>query len=75
MDFSLSEEQNAIQALARQIFSDRVSDEGLRAFEKGDDPFDRRLWEQLAASQLLGIAVGEQWGGMGLGMLELCLLL
>ena len=75
MDFSLSEEQTAIQELARQILSDRVTDEGLREFERGDDDFDHKLWAQLAESGLLGIALDEGSGGMGLGVLELALLL
>ena len=40
MDFSLSEEQTAIQELARQIFSDAVSDESLRAVDKSEAVFD-----------------------------------
>ncbi|MCA9511023.1 MAG: acyl-CoA/acyl-ACP dehydrogenase [Myxococcales bacterium] len=75
MDFSLSEEQTAIQELARQIFSDAVSDESLRAVDKSEAVFDTALWKQLAEANLLGIAVDEAQDGMGMGLLELCLLL
>ena len=75
MDFSLTEEQTSIQDLARQIFSDRVTDDVLREFEKSDAPFDQELWRQLAESQLLGIAFDESVDGMGLGLFELSLVL
>ncbi len=75
MDFSLADDQTAIQELARQIFSDRVSDESRREFEKGDARYDAELWGELARANLLGVALDEACDGMGLGMLELCLLL
>lgn len=75
MNFSLSEDQIAIQELAKQIFTNGTSDEGLRAFEKSDARFDTQLWQQLADSNLLGIALDESVDGMGLGLLELCLVL
>ncbi|MDJ0849470.1 MAG: acyl-CoA dehydrogenase family protein [Myxococcota bacterium] len=75
MDFSLAEDQTAIQDLARQIFSDRVTDESRRDFEKGEAVYDAELWGDLARANLLGVAIDEACDGMGLGMLELCLLL
>jgi acyl-CoA dehydrogenase len=36
---------------------------------------DRELWAELARANLLGIALPEEVGGSGLGILELCLLL
>ncbi len=75
MDFSLAEDQTAIQDLARQIFSDRVTDDSRRDFEKGEAVYDADLWAELARANLLGVALDEDCDGMGLGMLELCLLL
>ena len=51
MDFSLSEEQTAIQDLAKQIFRGAVSDESLRGVAKSEAPFDAGLWKQLAEVQ------------------------
>ena len=39
------------------------------------DFFDRASWAALAESNLLGLAIAEEHGGMGMGFLELCLLL
>ena len=75
MDFQFTEDQNAIRDLASQIFSDRASDEFLLEFDRGDETYDTQLWAILAEQGLLGIAVPESAGGIGLGLIELCLLL
>lgn len=75
MDFSFSDDQNAIRDLAHQIFTDRVSDEFLLGFDRNDDVYDDVLWNTLAEQGLLGIVIPEQFGGTGLGFTELCLML
>jgi alkylation response protein AidB-like acyl-CoA dehydrogenase len=72
MDFSYSDEQQAIFDLAKQILEDGTPQERLREIECADGPrFDRDLWKTLADSGLLGIAVPEEYGGGGLGFLEI----
>lgn len=75
MDFSFSDDQNAIRDLAYQIFTDRATDEFMLAFSRGDETYDDALWQTLAEQGLLGIAVPESAGGTGLGLVELCLIL
>jgi acyl-CoA dehydrogenase len=75
MDFSLSEEQVAVRELAEQIFQGSVSVESVKAIEASEDRVDRELWQALADANLLGIALPEDVGGSGLGVVELCLLL
>lgn len=75
MDFALTEEQEAIVGLARQIFTDRGEPEHLKEVEAGAEWFDRDLWAELAKSELLGIALPEADGGGGFGFLEAALLL
>lgn len=75
MDFSLNEDQLAIQALAAQIFEDRVTDDYLAQYYGGDHVYDHDLWILLAEQGLLGIAIPEAHGGSGMGFAELCLLL
>jgi len=76
MDFSFSEEQEAVRELADRIFTDLSTQERLREMETGDDQerFDRRLWAELASAGLLGISLPEDVGGAGLGFLETGLL-
>ncbi len=76
MDFSLSEEQEAVRDLAERIFSDLSTHERLREIElePDGDYFDRKLWSELSSAGLLGIALPEDVGGAGLGFLETGLL-
>jgi alkylation response protein AidB-like acyl-CoA dehydrogenase len=76
MDFSFSEEQEAVRELADRIFTDLSTQERLREMETGadGDRFDRKLWSELASAGLLGIALPESVGGAGLGFLETGLL-
>ncbi len=69
MDFSLTEEQQAVLELARQIFADYSAPEQLRGLERQDDPqgpFDASLWAALAEAGLLSIGIPEAYGGAGL---------
>ena len=74
MDFSLSDEQLELRKLARQILVDRCDNEQLREIESRDDRFDEKLWRGLGEAGLLGIGIGEAYGGMDLGFESLCLL-
>ncbi len=74
MDFRFTEEQDALRELAREIFENEVTPERLKEVETAGEFFDRALWARLAETNLLGLAVPEAQGGMGMGFLELCLL-
>jgi alkylation response protein AidB-like acyl-CoA dehydrogenase len=75
MDFSLSEDQVALQDLAHQILTEQATHERLTALEAaGGSVYDDALWKQLAAAGLTGIAVPEEHGGAGLGFLELAVI-
>ncbi len=75
MDFSYSEEQQAVRALASQIFSDHATHERLLELERSGEWFDMELWSLLADANLTSVAVPEAQGGGGLGILELCVVL
>jgi alkylation response protein AidB-like acyl-CoA dehydrogenase len=75
VDFSFSEEQEAVRDLTQQILGERVTHERLKEIEAGTEHFDRETWLELAKANLLGIAIPEDVGGSGLGFIELCLLL
>lgn len=80
MDFSLSEEQQAIGDLARQILEDQVTPDRLKEVEAAaaaghGDGVDRKTWIELAKANLLGVALPEAGGGSGLGYLAACVVL
>ena len=75
MDFALTEDQEAVVELARQILGDRATSDRLRELEAGTDWIDHDLWAELAKADLLGLCLPEARGGGGYGFLEACLLL
>ena len=75
MDFTFSDEQQAVAAVAEQIFSGRATVARLKEIERTDDRHDADLWRELAKANLLGITLPETDGGSGLGVVELCLML
>lgn len=75
MDFSLSEEQQAVRGLAEQIFQGHADVARIKQVEAGEERIDRELWRALADANLLAIALPEGDGGSGLGMIETSLVL
>lgn len=75
MDFSFTEEQETVGKVARQLFEHHATPERLTELEAGDVRHDAALWQELAASDLLGIALPDSVGGSDGGFLELCVLL
>ncbi len=78
MDFTYSEEQEAVRELAGRIFTERATHERLKALEAAageGGPFDRELWGELAEAGLIGIALGEDLGGAGLDFVVACLVI
>jgi alkylation response protein AidB-like acyl-CoA dehydrogenase len=75
MDFSCTDEQQAIAELAKQIMGDKATSERLTELEKSAGPrFDPELWAELATSGILGIAIPESYGGADMGFFELALI-
>jgi acyl-CoA dehydrogenase len=72
MDFTLTTAQDELGALSRQILTDQVSADRLRAVEGEATRFDARLWSDLATAGVLAAALPEAVGGAGLGLLEQC---
>ncbi len=75
MDFGLSEEQVELQGLARRILADRTTPARLKEIDASADWFDRETWAELAKANLLGVALSEEHGGLGMGFLDACLVL
>lgn len=75
MDFALNEDQNALLALADQIFADHCDDAAIAGFAYSAAAYDAVLWQVLADAGLLGLGVAEDAGGSGFGLLEAGLML
>ncbi len=75
MDFTFTEEQEAVTEAAEGLLAGSVTAERVAGIEASVDRVDRPLWAALAAADLLGLAVPTAQGGGGMGLTELCLLL
>lgn len=71
MDYFLTEEQIMIRDLARQIAEERVVPVRHELDENEEFPWE--IMKVLAQSDLLGIFIPEEHGGLGRGCLDLCI--
>jgi alkylation response protein AidB-like acyl-CoA dehydrogenase len=74
MEFDYSDEQREIKSTAREFLASRFKPETVRALAEADSPYDDELWRQICELGWPGIAIAEEHGGQGLGMVELVIL-
>ena len=75
MDFDLTADQVALQAAARDLLDDRCPPARVRAVHDGGTGWDDTLWARMVEQGWLGVTVPESDGGLGLGIVELAVLL
>ena len=76
MDFALSDDQRAIQEAARDFLADAANPDVVRAAVESETGFDETLWASLAGELgFAGILVPEAFGGLGMGAVEMALVL
>lgn len=75
MDFDFSKDQVSLRDLAREFLTEQCQTSHVRSMM--DDPvgYAPALYRQLADMSLLGLAIPEQYGGSGLGMVEQAIVL
>ena len=71
MDYFLTETQAEIQNLARQIAREKVKPVRAELDEKEEFPWE--IMKVLAQSDLFGVYIPEEYGGLGGGAFENCL--
>ena len=71
MDYFLTEEQQMVRDLARQIAEEKVVPVRAELDETGEYPWE--IIKVLAQSDMIGLFIPEEYGGLGKGCLELCL--
>ena len=75
MDFDLTADQISVVELAERVFTDKATVERIKEVELSAERIDRDLWAALASTGLLGIALPEDNGGAGCGLIEACLVI
>jgi alkylation response protein AidB-like acyl-CoA dehydrogenase len=73
MDFGLTDDQREIQRTARELLAERAKPERVREHAEAGRT-DELLWSELCELGWPGIAVSEEYGGQGLGSVELSIL-
>jgi alkylation response protein AidB-like acyl-CoA dehydrogenase len=74
MNLEFSEDQKFVQQTARDYLSEFATPEVCRAVFESEKPYDADLWKGVAEMGWLGATVPEEFGGAGLGYLELVLI-
>jgi alkylation response protein AidB-like acyl-CoA dehydrogenase len=75
MQFGLSESQEFLRDSARKFFAGECPSAEVRRLMETDTAFDAALWSKLAEQGYTGIIFPEKFGGVGLGKVELILLM
>ncbi len=73
MEYFLTEEQQMIKDLARKIAEEKILPK--RAEYDENETFPHDIVKILADSDLFGVFVPEEYGGLGYGVFELCLVI
>src|SRR3954468_2913361 len=73
MNFDLSEDQHQIKRTARELLASRSTWEKVRTAAEGGR-YDDDLFKEVSELGWPGIAISEEHGGQGLGMVELAIL-
>ena len=74
MYFDLTDEQQAIKATAHDFLASRFKSERVREIAESADGFDADAWKEMAELGWTGLALPEEWGGQGLGIVDLAVL-
>jgi alkylation response protein AidB-like acyl-CoA dehydrogenase len=75
MQFGLSESQEFLRDSARKFFAGECPSAEVRRLMETDTAFDPPLWSKLTHQGYTGIIFPEEYGGVGLGKVELILLM
>lgn len=71
MDYFLTEKQQVIRDLARRIAEEKIAPAARKLEEAGDFPWE--IVRILAQADLAGVFIPEEYGGLGGGCFEMCL--
>jgi hypothetical protein len=74
MNFDFSDDQKMLKDQARKFLTDKCTTKTVRAVFDGGKHYDPKLWKEIAEMGWTGTAIPENYGGLGLGYLELCVI-
>lgn len=71
MDFDLSKAQKLLQQSARDFFARECKPERVRELMATETAFDDGLWRAMAGQGWTGLIIPEEFGGLGLSLVDL----
>src|SRR5260221_5072717 len=74
MNFDFSDDQKMLKDQANKFLSERCTAKTVRKVFEGKEYFDVSLWKAIGELGWAGTAIPENYGGLGLGYLELCVI-
>ena len=74
MNFDFSEDQKLLKEQVARYLSDNCPIEVVRGVLESDDYYSSSVWKGLVDLGLTGTTIPEEYGGLGLGPLELCVI-
>jgi len=74
MNFDFSDDQKMLKEQVRKFLSDKCPYSVPRRILDGDELYAKDVWKGLVDMGLTGTAIPEEFGGLGLGALELCVI-
>ncbi|MBI2528814.1 MAG: acyl-CoA dehydrogenase family protein [Candidatus Rokubacteria bacterium] len=75
MNFGFSEEQDLLRSTARKFLENECPSEKVRRLMETPEGMEPALWARLAEQGWLGLIYPEEFGGMGLGFVDLVVLM
>ena len=75
MDFGFSEEQDLLRQAARDFLTEYCTSAFVRQMMEEERGYSPELWREMAALGWLGLAFPEEYGGQGLGFVDLTVIL
>jgi alkylation response protein AidB-like acyl-CoA dehydrogenase len=74
MNFDFSDDQKMLKEQVRKFLTDKCPMTVVRRVLDGEETHAAEVWQGLADMGLMGTAIPEAYGGLGLGPLELCVI-
>ena len=74
MNFDFSEDQKLLKEQVSRFLSDNCPIEIVREVLESDDFYSEKVWKGLIDLGLTGTTIPEEYGGLGLSPLELCVI-
>src|SRR5215471_18817934 len=71
MEFELNETQRLFKDSARELFAAECSPAFVREAIEKDSPYSSHLWDKLVEQGWTGLILAEEYGGTGLGLVEM----